>query len=79
MRNLATSILIGAGLVGYQAAKPQTPASHHGEAASQTAANTYEHLATAIIAIEATEDELVKSILIGYESAAQGPSRRGDP
>jgi hypothetical protein len=73
MRNLATSILIGAGLVGYQASKPQaqTPAGHHAADASQVAANTYEHLATAIIAIEATEDELVKSILIGYETAAQ--------
>ena len=28
--------------------------------------------ATAIIAIEATEDELVKSILLGYNAAAQG-------
>ncbi|WZO99283.1 hypothetical protein EP7_000882 [Isosphaeraceae bacterium EP7] len=72
MRNLATSILIGAGLVGYQASKPQAPAGHHAEGASQAAADTYEHLATAIIAIEATEDELVKSILIGYETAAQG-------
>src|SRR5207253_3599585 len=34
-----------------------------------------EHLATAIIAIEATEDELVKSILLGYHAAAQGHLR----
>jgi hypothetical protein len=37
----------------------------------RSAASTYEHLATAIIAIEATEDELVKSILLGYHAAAQ--------
>jgi hypothetical protein len=35
------------------------------------AASTYEHRATAIIEIEMTEDELVKSILIGYHAAAQ--------
>ena len=41
----------------------------------RSAAATYEHLATAIIAIEATEDELVKSILLGYQAAAQGHLR----
>ena len=41
----------------------------------EAAASTYEHLATAIIEIETTEDELVKSILIGYHAAAQSHLR----
>ena len=44
--------------------------------ADSAAAVTYEHLATAIIEIEATEDNLVKSILIGYHQAAQHHLRR---
>jgi hypothetical protein len=56
--------------LGYQAARSQAPAAPAAESAAAVAASTYEHLATAIIEIETTEDELVKSILIGYHSAA---------
>ncbi len=58
-------------LLGYQAARPQAPSQPNTESMAQVAAATYEHLATAIIEIEATEDDLVKSILIGYYTAAQ--------
>jgi hypothetical protein len=44
--------------------------------AEEVAAVTYEHLASAIIEIESTEDNLVKSILIGYHQAAQRHLRR---
>lgn len=44
-------------------------------AAKETAAKTYEHLAESIIALHSAEDELVKSILIGYHSAAQSRLR----
>jgi hypothetical protein len=60
-------------MLGYQAARSQQqPAAPKVESESKVAASTYEHLANAIIAIEATEDELVKGILIGYQWAAQG-------
>jgi hypothetical protein len=44
-------------------------------AATETAAQTYEHLAEAIIAIEKTEDDLVKSILIGHFTSAEARLR----
>jgi hypothetical protein len=63
-------------MLGYQAARSQQqPAAPKVESEAKVAASTYESLATAIIAIEATEDELVKGILIGYHSAAQGRLR----
>lgn len=71
MRYLTPAAILAASLVGYQAARPQTPNTPTSDSAAQAAAATYEHLATAIIEIEATEDELVKSILIGYHTAAQ--------
>lgn len=76
MRSLLPVAIVGALFVGYQAARSQQPseAKDHG-VASKAAATTYEHLATAIIEINATEDELVRSILIGYETAAQGRLR----
>jgi hypothetical protein len=49
----------------------QTQRAPQKETMASVAANTYEHLATAIIEIEKTEDELVKSILLGYHAAAQ--------
>jgi hypothetical protein len=60
-------------LLTFQVARSQAPkdARPPAETAGQVAASTYEHLATAIIEIETTEDELVKSILIGYHTAAQ--------
>jgi len=71
MRYLIPFMIFGAALAGYQAARPQAPHSPNTESMAQVAASTYEHLATAIIEIEATEDELVKSVLIGYYTAAQ--------
>lgn len=63
---LACAGLLALQTIGAQAQKPAGP-----QTAEEVAASTYEHLANAIIAIETTEDELVKSILIGYQSAAQ--------
>jgi hypothetical protein len=59
-------------LLAYKQATSQPPAHDAAETMDRSAAATYEHLATAIIAIEATEDELVKSILLGYDAAARG-------
>jgi hypothetical protein len=78
MRNLIAATILGATFLTYQAARSQAPQatqSPRESMAGQVAAATYEHLATAIIEIEATENELVKSILIGYQSAAQGHLR----
>ncbi len=74
MRNLIAISILCATLIGYHAAElpAQGPGAPGGDSAAQVAASTYEHLATAIIEIEATEDALVKSILIGYHAAAQG-------
>jgi hypothetical protein len=88
MRNaLVPTLIVVISLLAYnQATSQQAARSTHAEAMDKSAATTYEHLATAIIAIEATEDELVKSILLGYHAAAQGhlraaaldePNRRG--
>jgi hypothetical protein len=70
MTALISTLLAGAAVL---AAQQET---RHGDdrgakSMDQVAAATYEHLATAIIAIEATEDDLVKSILLGYHAAAQ--------
>jgi len=75
MRNLIPTVLLGAALLGYQTARPDAPSARQTEPMAAVAASTYEHLATAIIEIEKTEDELVKSILIGYHTAAQGQLR----
>jgi len=76
VRNLIPAAILGATMLGYQAARPQAPnAAPKTDSAASVAASTYEHLATAIIEIEATEDELVKSILIGYHTAAQNHLR----
>jgi hypothetical protein len=68
---LIPTLIVIASLLGYRQATSQQPANPKAEAMELSAASTYEHLATAIIAIEATEDELVKSILLGYHAAAQ--------
>src|SRR3954470_9687808 len=78
MRTLTPALILGAALLGYQATRPQaadTPKAPVADSAAEVAASTYEHLATAIIEIEKTEDELVKSILIGYHTAAQAHLR----
>ncbi len=77
MKRLIPAVLVGLlALAIHQRAdsRPQAPSS--ATAAEEVAAVTYEHLATAIIEIEATEDNLVKSILIGYHQAAQRHLRR---
>ncbi len=72
MRNLIPTLILAVAALGYQAARPVAQeAPKAADTAEQVAASTYEHLATAIIEIETTEDELVKSILIGYHTAAQ--------
>jgi hypothetical protein len=71
MRSLILTTIVCATFLTYQAALSQSPKSPQDEPAGQAAASTYEHLATAIIEIEKTEDDLVKSILIGYHAAAQ--------
>lgn len=72
MRTLTPVAIVGVSLLTIQVARSQAP-KPPAEPASmeEVAASTYEHLATAIIEIEATEDELVKSILTGYHAAAQ--------
>ncbi|MDR3618086.1 MAG: hypothetical protein P4L85_01960 [Paludisphaera borealis] len=72
MRTFIPTAVLCVCMLGYQAARSQQATAPKADTAAQVAASTYEHLATAIIAIEATEDELVKSVLIGYHSAAQG-------
>jgi len=73
MRTLTALLIVTVSLLAYQQARsqPDRPNTKE-ETMDRSAAATYEHLATAIIAIEATEDELVKSILLGYHAAAQG-------
>ena len=69
---LALTLAVAFSLLAYRQATSQPSAKSAADTMDQSAAATYEHLATAIIAIEATEDELVKSILLGYSAAAHG-------
>src|SRR3954464_8708438 len=69
------ALLVASTLAWRQANSQQADGNAKSETMDRSAAATYEHLATAIIAIEATEDELVKSILLGYQAAAQGHLR----
>ena len=71
MKSLIPAMFVGVTLLGFQLAFSRAPEPRKSVTAGQVAATTYEHLATAIIEIEATEDDLVKSILIGYHTAAQ--------
>ncbi len=86
MRALIPATVVGMGLLVIHAAQSQAPKKDASESMDRIAAKTYEDLATAIIAIEATEDDLVRGILTGYHAAAQehlaaaaaaeGPARR---
>lgn len=77
MKTLIPAVLVGLlALAIHQRADSTTQAPSKATSADEVAAVTYEHLATAIIEIEATEDNLVKSILIGYHQAAQRHLRR---
>jgi hypothetical protein len=69
---LVFALAVAFSLLAYRQATSQPSAKSAADTMDQSAAATYEHLATAIIAIEATEDELVKSILLGYSAAAHG-------
>ncbi len=73
MRLLFCVALVGALAVGGRDVRAEQPADPGGResASAKSAAATYERLATTIIELNATEDELVKSILIGYETTAQ--------
>ena len=72
MRALIPMTILCATLLIIQVAQSQAPkAAAKPETMESVAAETYEHLATAIIAIEATEDDLVKSILLGHHAVAQ--------
>src|SRR3954447_16430128 len=74
-RALTPILIVVTSLLVYQQATSQQPNNTKSGSMERSAASTYEHLATAIIAIEKTEDELVKSILLGYHAAAQGHLR----
>ena len=67
---IGTSIVSGASVLAFARPRPQESA-HRLPTEAAAAATTYEELATAIIAIEKTEDKLVETILIGYHTAAQ--------
>jgi hypothetical protein len=71
-KTLTLALAVVFSLLAYRQATSQPSTQTTAETMDRSAAATYEHLATAIIAIEATEDELVKSILLGYSAAAQG-------
>jgi len=76
MRILASVLITGASLLALQAIGQTTKEESKSEQKmEEVAASTYEHLATAIIEIERTEDELMKSILLGYHAAAKGHLR----
>jgi hypothetical protein len=75
MKKSIPVLVVVISLMVFHRAMSQNPANDKSETMDKSAAATYEHLATAIIAIEATEDELVKSILLGYQAAAQGHLR----
>jgi hypothetical protein len=75
MQNLIPTVILGAALLGYQTARPDAANAPRAEPMASVAASTYEHLASAIIEIEKTEDDLVKSILTGYHTVAQSHLR----
>ncbi len=75
MKNSIPVLVVVVPLLLFHQARSQNPANVKAETMDKSAAATYEHLASAIIAIESTEDELVKSILLGYQAAAQGHLR----
>ena len=77
MKPLLSAVCVAAIVILGIAATPRDR-SEEMKAAKQNTAETYEHLATAIIEIEATEDALVKSILIGYHMAAQAHLKAAD-
>jgi hypothetical protein len=71
MKSLIPAVVVGLLVVALHKVESSMQAPTRTTTAEDVAAVTYEHLASAIIEIEATEDNLVKSILIGHHQAAQ--------
>ena len=71
MKSLIPAVVVGLLVVALHKVESSMQAPTRTASAEDVAAVTYEHLASAIIEIEATEDNLVKSILIGHHQAAQ--------
>lgn len=67
---VSVSILGGASVLAFSRPQPM-PVQDKLPTEAAASAKTYEDLATAIIGIEKAEDELVRTILIGYHAAAQ--------
>ena len=79
MKKVLTGAAVAAILVVAMAAAPSRDHSEAMKAAKQNTAQTYEHLATAIIEIRKTEDGLVKGIIMhnaGAADAALGMAAR---
>jgi hypothetical protein len=72
MKSAITAVGVAAILVLAIAATPGRDRSEEMKTAKQNAADTYEHLATAIIEIRKTEDGLVKGIVMHSAGAADG-------
>jgi hypothetical protein len=70
MKAALAAIGVAAILVIVLAAAPMRDRSEEIKAAKQNSADTYEHLATAIIEIRKTEDGLVKGIILQNATAA---------
>ena len=76
MKSLLTGICVGAILVVAMAAAPPSARDEGMKQAKQNTAETYEHLATAIIEIRKTEDGLVKGIVMHNAGAADAALAR---
>ena len=81
MKSTLTALGVAAILVLALAAAPMRDRSEEMKAAKQNSAETYEHLATAIIELRKTEDGLVKGIVMhnaGAADAALGMALRAN-
>jgi hypothetical protein len=71
MKTVIPALVVGVAVFALQRAHSSAPEPAKLQTPEEVAAATYEHLATAIIAIEATEDSLVKTILTGHHVKAR--------
>ncbi len=81
MKSLLTAVCVAAIVIIGIAAAPMRDRSEEMKAAKQNSADTYEHLATAIIELRKTEDGLVKGIVMhnaGAADAALGMASRAN-
>jgi hypothetical protein len=76
MKSALTAICVAAILVVAMAAAPPSARDEQLKAAKENTAQTYEHLATAIIEIRKTEDGLVKGIIMHNAGAAEAALAR---